>query len=100
MDRSITIKPQEVPAPENGARGGFFAMDMGTPQRTAELDGEDACEDELNPIAQVVHTKKAPELHIRTETAEHDAMHCPYVRWCEYASPPVARKTFTRGPRA
>ena len=34
-------------------------MDAETP--TAELDAEDACEEELCPEAPVVRTKKAPE---------------------------------------
>ena len=58
MNRSITIRPQEFPVPEYGARSGFFGMDMETPQRTAELNAEDAGEEELSPEAQVVHTKK------------------------------------------
>ena len=83
MNRSITIRPQEFPAPGNGAWGGFFGMDMETPQRTAELDAEDACEEELNPEAQVVHTKNASELPIQAEVTAHDAAHCPYRSWCE-----------------
>ena len=58
-------------------------MDMETPQRTAELNAEDACEEELNPEAQVVRTKKAPEMPIQAEVAAHDAVHGPYRSWCE-----------------
>ena len=83
MNRSITIRPQEFPVPEYGARGGFFGMDMETPQRTAELDAEDACEEQLSSEGQVVHTKKAPEVRIQAEVTAHNAAHCSYKSWCE-----------------
>ena len=72
---STVIRPQNSPTPEQGARGGLFGMDAETP--TAELDAEDACEEELCPEAQAVHTKKAPELPTQAEVAAHDAVHCP-----------------------
>ena len=52
-------------------------MDMETPQRTAEPNAEDACEEDLTPEAQVVHTKKAFEMPIQVELAAPDAVHCP-----------------------
>ena len=54
-------------------------MDAEAP--TAELDAEDACEEELCPEAPVVRTKKATELPTHAEVAAHDAVHCPYLSW-------------------
>ena len=83
MNRSITIRPQDIPMPEYGTRGGRFGMDMKTSQRTAELNAENAGRAGSSPEAQVVHTKKAFELPIHAEVAAHDAAHCPYMSWCE-----------------
>jgi len=56
-------------------------MDAETP--TAELDAENACEEELCPEAPAVRTKEAPELPTQAEVAAHDTVHCPYRSWCE-----------------
>ena len=56
---------------------------MEAPQSITEFDAEEAREEELNPEAQVVHTKKATELLIQAEVAAHDAAHWNYRRWCE-----------------
>ena len=44
-------------------------MDMETPQRTAELNAEDAGEEVLSPEAQVVNMKKAAEVPIQAEVS-------------------------------
>ena len=51
-------------------------MDVEAPQRTAELFAEEG-EEEQSPEAQVVRTKKAPELPSQAEVAAHDIVHCP-----------------------
>ena len=56
-------------------------MDMEAPQRTAELFAEEG-EEEQSPEAQVIRTKKAPELPSQAEVAAHDTVHCAYRLWC------------------
>ena len=65
-------------------------MDAEAP--TAELDAEDACEEELCPEAPAVRTKKAPELLIQAEVAAHDTVPCPYRSWCEVCVAPSGKE--------
>ena len=74
-------------------------MDMEAPQRTTELNAEEG-EEEQSPEAQVVHTKKAPELRIQAEVTAHDAVHCPYRSWCEVCVAASAKKDAPRGRQA
>ena len=99
MIRSITVRQQEFTLLESSTRGGLFGMDMETLQRGTELNAEQG-EEEQNPEAQVVRTKKAPELHIQAEVTAHDAVDCPYRSWCEVCAFASGKKMPVHGRKA